>query len=82
MAGIPYCGKDGKTGQTWIKSVLAPAFRARALRVTGWYSANLLGNEDGRGVGDPQRESRRSSLSPSFLPIFSVTIRITTCRSN
>jgi myo-inositol-1-phosphate synthase len=50
---IPYCGRDGKTGQTWLKSVLAPAFRARQLRVTGWYSTNLLGNEDGKIVGDP-----------------------------
>jgi len=50
---IPYCGRDGKTGQTWVKSVLAPAFRARALKVTGWYSTNLLGNEDGRVVSDP-----------------------------
>lgn len=50
---IPYCGRDGKTGQTWLKSVLAPALRARQLRVTGWYSTNLLGNEDGKIVGDP-----------------------------
>lgn len=55
LAGIAYCGRDGKTGQTWLKSVLAPAFRARQLRLTGWYSTNLLGNEDGRVVGDPKR---------------------------
>jgi myo-inositol-1-phosphate synthase len=48
----PYCGRDGKTGQTWLKSVLAPALRARQLRVTGWFSTNLLGNEDGKIVGD------------------------------
>jgi myo-inositol-1-phosphate synthase len=53
LAGIPYAGRDGKTGQTWLKSVLAPALRARALRVTGWFSTNLLGNEDGKIVGDP-----------------------------
>lgn len=53
LTGIPYCGRDGKTGQTWLKSVLAPALRARGLRVTGWYSTNLLGNEDGRIVGHP-----------------------------
>jgi len=52
---VPYCGRDGKTGQTWLKSVLAPAFRARDLRVCGWYSANLLGNEDGRTVSNPGR---------------------------
>lgn len=53
LANIPFCGRDGKTGQTWFKSVLAPALRARELRVTGWFSTNLLGNEDGRTVGDP-----------------------------
>jgi myo-inositol-1-phosphate synthase len=64
LAGIPYCGRDGKTGQTWLKSVLAPAFRARQLRVTGWYSTNLLGNEDGRVVGDPRRgKSKREAKS-------------------
>jgi myo-inositol-1-phosphate synthase len=55
LRDIPHCGRDGKTGQTWLKSVIAPALRARALRVTGWYSTNLLGNEDGRIVGDPAR---------------------------
>jgi myo-inositol-1-phosphate synthase len=50
---IPYCGRDGKTGQTWLKSVIAPALHARQLLVTGWYSTNLLGNEDGKIVGDP-----------------------------
>jgi myo-inositol-1-phosphate synthase len=53
LTGIPFCGRDGKTGQTWLKSVLAPALRSRQLRVTGWYSTNLLGNEDGKVVGDP-----------------------------
>jgi myo-inositol-1-phosphate synthase len=45
--GVPVAGKDGKTGQTMIKTVLAPAFRARNLKVEGWYSANILGNRDG-----------------------------------
>jgi myo-inositol-1-phosphate synthase len=53
LRGVPFAGRDGKTGQTWFKSVLAPALRDRALRVTGWYSTNLLGNEDGKIVGDP-----------------------------
>jgi myo-inositol-1-phosphate synthase len=53
LDAIPVAGRDGKTGQTWLKSVLAPAFRARELQVTGWYSTNLLGNEDGKIVGDP-----------------------------
>jgi myo-inositol-1-phosphate synthase len=50
---VPFAGRDGKTGQTWLKSVLAPALRDRALHVTGWYSTNLLGNDDGKIVGDP-----------------------------
>ena len=52
--GVPVCGKDGKTGQTMIKTVLAPAFRARALRVDGWYSTNILGNRDGLALDDPE----------------------------
>ena len=40
--GVPIAGKDGKTGQTMIKSVLAPAFKTRALKVEGWYSTNIL----------------------------------------
>lgn len=54
LTGIPYCGRDGKTGQTWLKSVLAPALHARGFRIDGWYSTNLLGNEDGKVVGDPE----------------------------
>jgi len=44
---VPVAGKDGKTGQTMIKTVLAPAFKTRALKVEGWYSTNILGNRDG-----------------------------------
>ncbi|HEY0658737.1 MAG TPA: inositol-3-phosphate synthase, partial [Pyrinomonadaceae bacterium] len=44
---VPIAGKDGKTGQTFIKTVLAPALKARALKVEGWYSTNILGNRDG-----------------------------------
>ena len=53
LTAIPYAGRDGKTGQTWFKSVLAPALQARGLRINGWYSTNLLGNEDGKIVGHP-----------------------------
>jgi len=53
LTAIPFAGRDGKTGQTWLKSVLAPALRARDLRVTGWFSTNLLGNDDGKVVGHP-----------------------------
>jgi myo-inositol-1-phosphate synthase len=50
----PICGKDFKTGQTLIKTVLAPAFKARMLGVSGWYSTNILGNRDGEVLDDPE----------------------------
>ncbi len=52
--GAPICGKDFKTGQTFIKTVLAPAFKARMLGVAGWYSTNILGNRDGEVLDDPE----------------------------
>ena len=52
-AGVPMAGRDGKTGQTLIKTVLAPAFRARDLAVRGWFSTNILGNLDGVALRDP-----------------------------
>ena len=51
--GVPVAGKDGKTGQTFMKTVLAPALRDRALHVDGWFSTNILGNNDGRVLDDP-----------------------------
>jgi myo-inositol-1-phosphate synthase len=50
----PICGKDYKTGQTFIKTVLAPAFKTRMLGVSGWYSTNILGNRDGEVLDDPE----------------------------
>jgi myo-inositol-1-phosphate synthase len=50
----PICGKDFKTGQTLIKTVLSPAFKARMLGVSGWYSTNILGNRDGEVLDDPE----------------------------
>jgi myo-inositol-1-phosphate synthase len=50
----PICGKDFKTGQTFIKTVLAPAFKARMLGLSGWYSTNILGNRDGEVLDDPE----------------------------
>jgi myo-inositol-1-phosphate synthase len=52
--GIPICGKDFKTGQTLVKTVLAPMFKARMLGVNGWYSTNILGNRDGEVLDDPE----------------------------
>jgi myo-inositol-1-phosphate synthase len=51
--GVPIAGEDGKTGQTFLKTVLAPAFVVRDLRVDGWYSTNILGNNDGKVLDDP-----------------------------
>ncbi len=48
--GVPVCGRDGKTGQTYFKVVLASALRARHLLVNGWYSLNILGNADGENL--------------------------------
>ena len=50
----PITGKDFKTGQTFMKTVLAPAFKARMLGVSGWYSTNILGNRDGEVLDDPE----------------------------
>ena len=50
----PICGKDFKTGQTFMKTVLAPAFKTRMLGLSGWYSTNILGNRDGEVLDDPE----------------------------
>ena len=52
--GVAIGGKDFKTGQTMIKTVLAPMFKARMLGVAGWYSTNILGNRDGEVLDDPE----------------------------
>jgi len=52
--GVPICGKDFKTGQTMVKTVLAPMFKARMLGMDGWYSTNILGNRDGEVLDDPE----------------------------
>ena len=51
--GLPYMGNDGKTGETLVKSVLAPMFAMRNLRVLSWIGQNLLGNQDGAALSDP-----------------------------
>src|SRR5579862_4196436 len=50
---LPVCGKDFKTGQTLMKTILAPGFKARQLGLAGWYSTNILGNRDGEVLDDP-----------------------------
>jgi myo-inositol-1-phosphate synthase len=51
--GVPICGKDFKTGQTLMKTILAPGLKARMLGVRGWFSTNILGNRDGEVLDDP-----------------------------
>ena len=50
---LPLCGKDFKTGQTMMKTMLAPGLKARMLGVSGWFSTNILGNRDGEVLDDP-----------------------------
>jgi myo-inositol-1-phosphate synthase len=69
----PICGRDFKTGQTMMKTVLAPAFKARLLGVSGWFSTNILGNRDGEVLDDPEsfktkEESKLGSLDYIFQP--------------
>jgi myo-inositol-1-phosphate synthase len=69
----PICGRDFKTGQTMMKTVLAPAFKARMLGVSGWFSTNILGNRDGEVLDDPEsfktkEESKLGSLDYIFQP--------------
>ncbi len=52
--GSPICGKDFKTGQTLMKTILAPGFKARLLGMDGWFSTNILGNRDGEVLDDPE----------------------------
>jgi len=65
--GVPVAGKDGKTGQTTLNTVLAPAFRDRALKVEGWYSTNILGNRDGQALADPGSLASKQETKGSVL---------------
>ena len=55
--GVPVLGNDGKTGETLLKTVLAPMFRDRALNVMSWEGYNMLGNRDGAALSDPDRKA-------------------------
>ena len=52
--GVPICGKDFKTGQTLVKTVIGPMLKARMLGVDGWFSTNILGNRDGEVLDEPE----------------------------
>ena len=69
----PICGKDFKTGQTLMKTILAPGFKARMLGMNGWFSTNILGNRDGEVLDDPgsfktKEESKLSVLEHILQP--------------
>ena len=69
----PICGKDFKTGQTLMKTILAPGFKARLLGLAGWFSTNILGNRDGEVLDDPgsfktKEESKLSVLEHILQP--------------
>lgn len=64
---VPIAGKDGKTGQTFIKTVLAPALKARALKIIGWYSTNILGNRDGLALSDHESLASKVKTKSSVL---------------
>jgi len=67
---VPHCGNDGKTGETLLKTVLAPLFVARNLKVLGWQGYNMLGNRDGEVLADPlHRESKLRSKGDALRSI-------------
>jgi myo-inositol-1-phosphate synthase len=70
---LPISGKDFKTGQTFMKTLIAPGLKARMLGVKGWFSTNILGNRDGEVLDDPgsfksKEESKLSALNYIFQP--------------
>src|SRR5678815_3105468 len=86
---LPICGKDFKTGQTLMKTIIAPGLKARMLGLHGWYSTNILGNRDGEVLDDPEsfktkEESKLSVLEyilqpevyPNLYKDFSHVVRI------
>lgn len=73
MKNVPIAGKDFKTGQTLMKTILAPGLKARLLGLSGWFSTNILGNRDGEVLDDPEsfktkEESKLSVLEYIFQP--------------
>jgi myo-inositol-1-phosphate synthase len=70
---VPICGKDYKTGQTFMKTLIAPGLKARMLGINGWFSTNILGNRDGEVLEDPgsfktKEETKLSSLDQILQP--------------
>jgi len=65
--GVPVAGRDGKTGQTYFKVVLASALKARSLLVDGWYSLNILGNADGKNLMNPEKAEAKIANKTTVL---------------
>lgn len=66
--GAPYMGSDGKTGETLVKSALAPMFRIRQLRVLSWQGYNILGDRDGRVLADRDNKKAKVASKDALLP--------------
>lgn len=67
VMGVPYAGRDGKTGETLLRSVLAPMFARRALRVLSWSGTNLLGGGDGANLADPDAAASKNAAKQRVL---------------
>ena len=67
LRGVPHGGKDGKTGETLLKTVLAPMFAARNLKVLSWIGHNILGGGDGRVLNDPANKASKVKSKDSSL---------------
>lgn len=65
--GVPICGKDFKTGQTLMKTIIAPGLKSRMLGLDGWYSTNILGNRDGEVLDDPENFKTKEESKLSVL---------------
>jgi myo-inositol-1-phosphate synthase len=66
--GVPHAGRDGKTGETLLKSVLAPMFRMRGLQVRSWVGFNVLGNADGLALADPVTAASKTESKGRVVP--------------
>jgi len=64
---VPICGKDFKSGQTFMKTLLAPGIKAKLLGMTGWFSTNILGNRDGEVLDDPDNFKSKEVTKSSVL---------------
>ena len=64
---VPVCGKDFKTGQTFMKTLIAPGLKSRMLGLEGWYSTNILGNRDGEVLDDPENFKTKEESKLSVL---------------